>query len=181
MVILIWNYSDYVSFANLKLEHQRILKLYQLNKVFYGCIFFGFLLLSSSIPTPLVSVLSIAAGVIYGFVVGLIFVSLVCSCGAVVSVFGIRNLAISKRKSFESVYLKKILSRIQEAPYFYSRTVFITTLVGMLPTFSLLTLAGSQLAKFTSFSDIVGLNFLLTIGSALCVLILSRAIVFKYI
>ncbi len=197
--------SDFFSFSNLKTKYHEITQLYQTNSYLYGLIFFGLLLLASSIPTPLVSILSIAAGAIYGFLFGLAFVSIACSLGATASVIGFRTIFPQNITTFNEPRLNEILRRIDSSPFFYALclrlvpgmpffignaalsitrvgtiTILLTTVIGMLPTFALLTFSGSQMSQFNSINDILNFNFFLTIGLILCALIACRAVVIKY-
>lgn len=196
-LLILYLFNDSISFERLKLQNVELQKLLSENPVVFISALSLSLVIASSLPVPFVAVLSIAAGALLGFVQGLFIVTLSCSIGALLAFTYIRFLASDKIITLFTDRSNAIQVELMRAPFIYSSclrclpgmpffvgnailalspisiSVFVrSTVIGMLPTFVTLTLAGSRLHRFESIRDIIGIDFviimLIAIGLLMC-------------
>ncbi len=188
--ILAFFYFDLQSVFNLQyLQEQKAqwLDLYQQHPFLFMAGFFALYVLFTSLALPAASILTVAAGAIFGFVTGLILVSFASTTGAVIAFLITRYLVGDTVKNKFSKQLVKINQGMEEdgALYAFSmrlvplfpfflvnsllaltsikvRTYYWTSQLGMLAGTAVYVNAGTQLSTINSLGDIVSPNILIS-------------------
>jgi len=165
-------------------------------------LFIALLIMVSSLPIPAVAVLCVTAGMIYGFWLGLLLVSLCCGVGAVIT------FSVSKRvsKRFTSSYLHKVVNQYAAAlgntrnlnfwyatairlipgvPFFIVNaslglanikllTFVLSTQLGMLAMFAVLVNAGNHLSSISSMSQIMTPQIIIAFSLVAAFIVITR-------
>jgi len=172
-------WDEYVSFEMLKSKRETLLLFVEENYLLSVLSLIGIYALSVALMFPIATVLSLAAGFMFGAFFGLIYAVLGATLGAVASFYVARFVL---GESLQTKYAKELakfnaglesdgysylfaLRLIPVFPFFlvnlfcgltriHVKTFFITTFLGIIPGGFAYTYAGSQLTKIDNLSDI---------------------------
>ncbi len=180
--------SDYLSLQSLKEHNQGLLDSFKSNPVPVVLGFAAIYIVSTALSIPGATVLTLAAGAIFGFWYGTLIVSIASTIGATLAFLGARFLF---RDSVEAKFqdrLKKINEGVNKEGAFYLFTLrlipivpfflvnllmgltsirvpvyFIVSMVGMLPGTAVYVNAGTQLSKLESMRGILSPPIILSL------------------
>jgi len=209
IVVVIFSYKyfglgEYLSLENLKL-HQNSLHLYYTQNAFYVLGLFALLyIVSVALSFPGASILTLAAGAIFGFKVGIIVASLASTIGATLAFLASRYLfknfleskfktkfdKINKGIEKEGIFYLFTLRLLPVFPFFLINllmgltkistfTYFWVSLLGMLPGTMVYINAGTELAKIESIKGILSPSILISLVLLGILPILSKFIIDK--
>lgn len=178
---------SYIQFDSLLREKERLLSFYHNRPLLFGLFFLVFYIVYATFSLPGASLLTLAAGFIFQFVIGSLIVILGSVTGAVfcflISRFFLRDYLQNKfqsrfdsiNKGFEKDGFFYLLSlRLIPAIPFFVVNVFmgltsisvkhytLGTFLGMLPAIFLYVNAGQQLAELESAKDILSFPILIS-------------------
>ena len=179
-------WDEYISFEMLKNKRETLLLFVEENYLLSVLSLIGLYALSVALMFPIATVLSLAAGFMFGPFFGLIYAVLGATLGAVAS-FYVARLVLGE--SLQTKYAKELakfnaglesdgysylfaLRLIPVFPFFlvnlfcgltriHVKTFFITTFIGIIPGGFAYTYAGSQLTKIDNIGDIFTLQMAL--------------------
>lgn len=179
--------GHYLSFSYLKAEQSYLAGLISENFLVSVALFFAIYVVSTALSLPGATVLTLAAGALFGFWQGTLIVSFASTFGAtlafllsrlllrdwVQSRFGERLRSINQGIEREGAFYLFSLRLIPAFPFFLinlalgltpmrSRTFFWVSQLGMLPGTMAYVNAGTQLSKIDSMSGIVSLPIILS-------------------
>lgn len=172
--------GQYLSLDYLKQQHQSITQFYADNAALTIAGFFAFYVLLAALSLPGAVILTLAAGAIFGFWIGLVIVSFASTMGATLAFLFSRFMFRESVQSRFGSYLSSINAGVEKEGAFYLFTVrlipaipfFIVNLLmgltpiktgiyavvsqlGMLPGTAVFVNAGNQLSKIDSLGDIL--------------------------
>ena len=181
----IFDLGQYFSLDYLKSQHQQLVSFAEENRALALSGFFLLYVAVAALSLPGASILTLAAGAIFGFLTGVILASFASTIGATLAfLFSRFMFRDSVQKKFAS-YLQTINNGIEEEGMFYLFTLrlipivpfFVVNLlmglttiktvafalvsqVGMLPGTAVFVNAGNQLAQIDSLKDILSPSLL---------------------
>jgi len=172
--------SQYLSLDYLKQQHQSITQFYADNTLLTIGVFFAFYVLIAALSLPGAAILTLAAGAIFGFWIGLVLVSFASTAGATLAFlfsrfmfrdtiqnrFGSHLSAINKGVKEEGAFYLFTLRLIPAVPFFIVNLLMgltpiktgiyaLVSQIGMLPGTAVFVNAGNQLSKIDSLGDIL--------------------------
>ncbi len=172
--------GQYLSLDYLKQQHQAITQFYAANKLLTIAVFFAVYVLVTAMSLPGAVILTLAAGAIFGFWVGLVLVSFASTAGATLAFLVSRFLFRETVQNRFGSHLEPINRGVEEEGAFYLFTLrlipavpfFLVNLlmgltpiktgvyalvsqIGMLPGTAVFVNAGNQLSKIDSLSGIL--------------------------
>ena len=172
--------QQYLSFESLKTNRDRLNVIYQENSIAFVSWFIGVYFLTVSLSLPGATILTLAAGAIFGSVLGMILVNVGATLGAtaaflsarfifrdwVESKFGDKLEIINSGISGNAISYVLFLRLVPLFPFFLTNLVLgvtqvqlpiyiLCTMIGILPGSFIYANAGSNLAQINSTSDIV--------------------------
>lgn len=172
--------QNWLSLAQLKAHHTQFMDLYQANPFLVLGVYFGTYVLVAALSIPGATVLTLAAGALFGLPAGLLVVSFASSLGALLAFLGARFLLRESVERRLGERLKAIQGGIQRDGAFYLFTMrlvpifpfFVVNLVmgltpirpwtfywvsqlGMIPGTAVYVNAGTQLAQLDSLRGIL--------------------------
>jgi len=172
--------GQYLSLDYLKQQHQTITQFYADNTVLTITAFFAMYVLITALSLPGAVILTLAAGAIFGFWVGLVMVSFASTAGATLAFLFSRFLfrdtvqnkfgsylgAINKGVEEEGAFYLFTLRLIPAVPFFVVNLLMgltpiktgvyaLVSQIGMLPGTAVFINAGNQLSKIESLGDIL--------------------------
>jgi len=172
--------GQYLSLDYLKQQHQAITQFYADNTVLTIAVFFIMYVVITALSLPGAVVLTLAAGAIFGFWIGLVLVSFASTAGATLAFifsrflfresvqnrFGSHLGAINRGIEEEGALYLFTLRLIPAVPFFIVNLLMgltpiktgvyaLVSQIGMLPGTAVFVNAGNQLAKIDSLGDIL--------------------------
>ncbi len=172
--------GQYLSLDYLKQQHQAITQFYAANTLLTIAVFFAVYVLVTAMSLPGAVILTLAAGAIFGFWVGLVLVSFASTAGATLAFLVSRFLFRETVQNRFGSHLEPINRGVEEEGAFYLFTLrlipavpfFLVNLlmgltpiktgvyalvsqIGMLPGTAVFVNAGNQLSKIDSLSGIL--------------------------
>lgn len=204
IVIIKWFELDqYFTFENLKQQQAYLTQFVQNNYTFTVLGFILIYVLSVAFLIPIATVLTLAGGFLFGSIVGVIFVNLGATLGAVAAFLLARYIIGEKIQEKYADKLQKFNKELEENKYQYLFTLrllplfpfflvnffcgvtkvdikafIITTSLGIIPGSFVYTYAGSQLAQISALEDIFSKEILFAL-ILLAALVLLPVIVKK--
>ena len=179
VLIKVFELDAYFTFENLKAQQESLAAFVEAN---YVLTVVGFVLLyifSVALMVPIATILTLAGGVLFGAVLGAVFVNIGATFGAVLAFLFARYLIGDKIQQKYKTQLEKFNKELEENKFQYLfslrflpifpfflvnffcgvakvdlKTFFITTSVGIIPGSFVYTFAGSQLANIHALEDI---------------------------
>lgn len=171
-------------------SRQNIVNNYQnTNPVLTGIIFTGTYILLTSLSLPVAGIMTLIGGAVFGFIWGIVLVSIASSTGATLAFMISRYLlrdAVQKKYADKLTIINEGISKdgafylftlrmVPVFPYFLINAVmsitpmktivfFTVTLVGMLPVIGILVNAGIQLSRIESPDDIFSMRLLASLA-----------------
>jgi uncharacterized membrane protein YdjX (TVP38/TMEM64 family) len=172
--------GQYLSLDYLKQQHQTITQFYAANTVLTIAVFFALYVLITALSLPGAAIMTLAAGAIFGFWVGLVLVSFASTAGATLAFlfsrflfretvqnrFGTHLGAINRGVEEEGAFYLFTLRLIPAVPFFAVNLLMgltpiktgvyaLVSQIGMLPGTAVFVNAGNQLSKIDSLGDIL--------------------------
>lgn len=172
--------GQYLSLDYLKQQHQTITQYYADNTVLTIVIFFLAYVLVTALSLPGAVILTLAAGAIFGFWIGVVLVSFASTAGATLAFlfsrfvfrdpvqnrFGSQLGAINRGVEEEGAFYLFTLRLIPAVPFFVVNLLMgltpiktsvyaLVSQIGMLPGTAVFVNAGNQLSKIDSLSGIL--------------------------
>ena len=171
--------EQYLSFESLKINRDKLNVVYQENPIFFISWFIGVYFLTVALSLPGATVLTLAAGAIFGALPGTFVVNIGATLGATASFlsarfifrdwvtgkFGDKLEPINKGISESAVSYMLFLRLVPLFPFFLINLIlgltqvrisiyFFVTMLGIIPGSFIYANAGSNLARINSVSDI---------------------------
>jgi len=171
--------QQYLSFDTLKINRERLNAKYQENSIIFISWFIGIYFITVSLSLPGATILTLAAGAIFGSVLGMFLVNVGATLGAtaaflsarfifrdwVESKFGDKLETINSGISGNAVSYVLFLRLVPLFPFFLINLVlgltqirlsiyFFVTMIGIMPGSFVYANAGSNLARINTVSDI---------------------------
>jgi len=172
--------GQYLSLDYLKQQHQTITQFYAANTLLTIVVFFSLYVLITAMSLPGAAILTLAAGAIFGFWIGLVLVSFASTAGATLAFlfsrflfretvqnrFGSHLSAINRGVEEEGAFYLFTLRLIPAVPFFVVNLLMgltpikiglyaLVSQIGMLPGSAVFVNAGNQLSKIESIGDIL--------------------------
>ncbi len=172
--------GQYLSLDYLKQQHQTITQYYADNTVLTIVVFFLAYVLVTALSLPGAVILTLAAGAIFGFWIGVVLVSFASTAGATLAFlfsrfvfrdpvqnrFGSQLGAINRGVEEEGAFYLFTLRLIPAVPFFVVNLLMgltpiktsvyaLVSQIGMLPGTAVFVNAGNQLSKIDSLSGIL--------------------------
>jgi dihydrolipoamide dehydrogenase len=179
--------GNFLSFASLNENQAYLAGLYRERPFFLGGMFVLVYILTTSLSLPGATILTLAAGAVFGLVVGAVLVSISSTIGATIAFLGSRFLfsgfvqrkffsrteSINKGIQKEGGFYLFTLRLVPLFPFFLINllmgltpirilTFFFVSMAGMLPGTIVYVNAGTQLAKIHSLGGIVSSGLILS-------------------
>lgn len=184
-IVLAWAYSAFdlgnlLTLDTLKSSRDQLLGLYASDPGFALGVFFVGYVLATAVSIPGAAILTLAAGALFGFWVGLLVVSFASSLGALLAFLVARYLLhdavqtrfaktlapINEGVKHDGVFYLLTLRLVPVFPFWLVNLVmgltpmataryYLTSQVGMLPGTAVFVLAGTQLATIQSLGDVL--------------------------
>jgi uncharacterized membrane protein YdjX (TVP38/TMEM64 family) len=178
--------QQYTTVYYIKQKHQMLLEYYE-NQTFLVLTLFGFIyIVVTGLSIPVATALTLLAGALFGFPVGLIMASFASTIGATLAFLIARFVARDYIQHKYSKQLYKINAGLEREGAFYlfalrlvpafpffiinaamglmlikTRTFYWVSQLGMLPGTAVYVYAGTQLAQIESMSDIASPSLLI--------------------
>jgi len=174
------------SFENLKNSQENLSVFVENNYILTAVIFIGIYIVSVAIIIPIATILTLAGGFLFGSIIGVVFVNIGATIGAVLAFLFARYIIGNKIQEQYKDQLQKFNKELEENKYQYlfslrflpifpfflvnsfcgvtnvdMKTFFITTSLGIIPGSFVYTFAGSKLADINSINDIFTTDILL--------------------
>jgi len=174
------------SFENLKNSQENLSVFVENNYILTAVIFIGIYIISVAILIPIATILTLAGGFLFGSIIGVVFVNIGATIGAVLAFLFARYIIGNKIQEQYKDQLQKFNKELEENKYQYlfslrflpifpfflvnsfcgvtnvdMKTFFITTSLGIIPGSFVYTFAGSKLADINSINDIFTTDILL--------------------
>ena len=171
--------KEYLSFENLKASRDRLNVIYQENSIIFISWFIGIYFLTVSFSLPGATILTLAAGAIFGSVLGVLLVNIGATLGATAAFLSARFIfrdwvegKFSDKLSFINSGISGnafsyllFLRLVPVFPFFLVNLIlgltqvrlsiyFFGTMLGIMPGSFVYAFAGSNLANINSVSDI---------------------------
>ncbi|SVB84029.1 uncharacterized protein METZ01_LOCUS236883 [marine metagenome] len=171
--------KEYLSFENLKANRDRLNVIYQENSIIFISWFIGIYFLTVSFSLPGATILTLAAGAIFGSVLGVLLVNIGATLGATAAFLSARFIfrdwvegKFSDKLSFINSGISGnafsyllFLRLVPVFPFFLVNLIlgltqvrlsiyFFGTMLGIMPGSFVYAFAGSNLANINSVSDI---------------------------
>lgn len=189
IVIVIWQTGFFkeLSFENLKSQQKYLLQLFFQNELKVGLLFFTLYVLATALSLPGATILTLAAGAIFGWGWGLLIVSFASSIGATLAFllsryflrdlverkFGDRVKKLNQGVQDNGAYYLFTLRLIPAIPFFVinfgmglthmkALTFYLVSQFGMLPGTFLYVNAGTQLGRIQGPSEILSSEVLMS-------------------
>ena len=190
LVVVIYLYApgDYLTIAHFQAHQQSLVGLYQQYPVIFSLAYVCLFIVLTSLCMPVMFILSLAAGAIFGFIVGLFIVSLSTSTGSLVAFLLSRYLFRDYVQNRFAEHLRPVNNGIAKDgalylfimrivpvfPYFIVNLTmamtpirafpfYAVTLTGMLPVIAILVNAGLQLSRISTPADIFSLKIIFSL------------------
>jgi dihydrolipoamide dehydrogenase len=179
--------SDYLNFEYLKLQKESLLSTYNENQILFISIYFLVYVISVAVSIPGATIFTLAAGAIFGVVLGTVLVSFASTLGATLSFlfsryllrdsvqkkFGSSMDSINKGLEQDGTFYLLSLRLIPAIPFFLINLLmglsrisavqfFLVSQIGMLPGTLVYVNAGTQIATLNSPKDIFSPTLLLS-------------------
>lgn len=179
-IFFYFDIGQYLSLEYLKQQHQTITQVYADNRVLTIAVFFALYVGVTALSLPGAVILTLAAGAIFGFWIGLILVSFASTAGATLAFivsrflfretvqnkFGHHLAAINRGVEEEGAFYLFTLRLIPAVPFFIVNLLMgltpiktgiyaVVSQIGMLPGTAVFVNAGNQLSKINSLGDIL--------------------------
>ncbi len=179
--------SDYLNFEYLKLQKESLLSTYNENQFLFISIYFLVYVISVAVSIPGATIFTLAAGAIFGVVLGTVLVSFASTLGATLSFlfsryllrdsvqkkFGSSMESINKGLEQDGTFYLLSLRLIPAFPFFLINLLmglsrisalqfFWVSQIGMLPGTLVYVNAGTQIATLNSTKDILSPALLLS-------------------
>ena len=186
VLMKVFELDSLFSFETLKDSQESLSTFVANNYVVSALAFIGLYIVSVAVIIPIATVLTLAGGFLFGSVVGLVFVNIGATIGAILAFLLARYLLGNKVQEKYKVQLEKFNKELEENKYQYlfslrflpifpfflvnslcgvtnvdMKTFFITTSLGIIPGSFVYTFAGSQLSNINSINDIFTGNILI--------------------
>ena len=145
-LFIFFNNSGYLSFDFLKSNKDRLVDLYESNKVIFIAVYFLGYVAITSLSLPFATALTILSGAIFGKITGLILVSFASSLGASFACLTARYFFSAALEKKYPAYYAKINDGIDKNGWIYLLTLRLTPII---PYFAV-----NQLIGLTKFSII---------------------------
>ena len=180
---------DYFSLEYFKSKQADIETFFTLHPFTAGITYAAVYILLTSLSLPVAGIMTVMSGAIFGFLRGLILVSIASSLGATIAFLIARYLfrdAVQRRFAEQLVPLNEgikndgafylfMLRMMPVFPYFVInavmaltpislRTYFPVTLAGMLPISAILVNAGLQISQINSMHDILSVRIIISLA-----------------
>lgn len=174
------------SFENLKNSQENLSVFVENNYILTAVIFIGIYIVSVAIIIPIATILTLAGGFLFGSIIGVVFVNIGATIGAILAFLFARYIIGNKIQEQYKDQLQKFNKELEENKYQYlfslrflpifpfflvnsfcgvtnvdMKTFFITTSLGIIPGSFVYTFAGSKLADINSINDIFTTDILL--------------------
>ena len=174
------------SFENLKNSQENLSVFVENNYILTAVIFIGIYIISVAILIPIATILTLAGGFLFGSIIGVVFVNIGATIGAILAFLFARYIIGNKIQEQYKDQLQKFNKELEENKYQYlfslrflpifpfflvnsfcgvtnvdMKTFFITTSLGIIPGSFVYTFAGSKLADINSINDIFTTDILL--------------------
>ena len=175
------------SLAGLREQQSALAQAFQAQPLYFSSLFFAFYVVATALSLPMATLLTLAAGAIFGFTKGLLLVSFASTLGASLAFLIARYIARNWIQKRYSQTLENINLKIKEEGALYLfflrmvplfpfalvnvvmaitpvrlRTYYWVSQLGMLPATIVYVNAGVQLASIQSTSDIFSLKLIIS-------------------
>ncbi|MBA3511125.1 MAG: FAD-dependent oxidoreductase [Sphingomonas sp.] len=182
-LFFLFDLQDYLTIKNLKTQHGQLVAFAQQRPLFVAALFFAAYIAVTALSLPGATVMTLAAGAIFGLLTGLLIVSFASAIGATLAFLSSRYLLRDWVKARFSRHVQAIdrgvdrdgavylltLRLLPLLPFFVvniamgltaMRVVpfYLVSQVGMLPGTAVYVNAGSQLARIESGRDVLSLE-----------------------
>jgi len=179
--------SEYLNFEYLKLQKESLLSTYNENQFLFISIYFLVYVISVAVSIPGATIFTLAAGAIFGVVLGTVLVSFASTLGATLSFlfsryllrdsvqkkFGSSMDSINKGLEQDGTFYLLSLRLIPAIPFFLINLLmglsrisavqfFLVSQIGMLPGTLVYVNAGTQIATLNNIKDILSPALLLS-------------------
>lgn len=186
VLVKIFELDSIFSFENLKSSQEDLSIYVEENYILTAIIFMGLYIVSVAIMAPIATILTLAGGFLFGSVIGVVFVNIGATIGAILAFLFARYILGNKIQEKYKDQLTKFNKELEENKYQYLfslrflpifpfflvnslcgvtnvdlRTFFITTSLGIIPGSFVYTFAGSKLADINSINDIFTTDILI--------------------
>jgi uncharacterized membrane protein YdjX (TVP38/TMEM64 family) len=190
------------TFENLKAQQESLSSFVEANYMLSVVIFVAIYIISVAFLVPIATVLTLGGGFVFGAVLGVVFVNIGATLGAVCAFLFARYIIGHKVQEKYASKLETFNKELEENKYQYLfslrflpifpfflvnflcgvthvdlKTFFITTSLGIIPGSFVYTYAGSQLATVESLNDIFSMPIL--IAFVLLALFMLVPVVYK--
>lgn len=191
-ILIIYQYfglGNLLTLDNLKSSRESLIGQYQNNKFIFIVSFFAIYVICTATSIPGATILTLAAGMIFGVVVGTIFVSFASTIGATLAFLVSRYLLQDTVSQKFSKWLKPINTGVERDGVFYLLTLrllpifpfwlvnllmgltsikawkfYLISQIGMLLGTIIFVFAGSQIATINSLKDIISPGLLISLS-----------------
>jgi uncharacterized membrane protein YdjX (TVP38/TMEM64 family) len=186
VLVKVFELDAIFSFENLKNSQENLSVFVQDNYILTAVIFISLYIVSVAIMIPIATILTLAGGFLFGSIIGVVFVNIGATLGAILAFLFARYIIGNKIQEQYKDQLEKFNKELEENKYQYLfslrflpifpfflvnsfcgvtnvdlRTFFITTSLGIIPGSFVYTFAGSQLANINSLNDIFTTDILI--------------------
>jgi len=178
-LFFVFDLGRYLTLESLKANRDALTAFYQKNRFVMAGAFIAIYIIQTALSLPGAAVLSLAAGAIFGTVMGTLYVNIGATVGAIMaflvarylfhdviqSKFGARLEKINKELEARGFNYLLFLRLVPVFPFFLInlgagmtrmslRTFFLGTMVGIIPGSFVFCNAGASLATITSMSEV---------------------------
>lgn len=143
-----FNIGEYLSLSSLKSSKQDLIALYNDHTVWALCVYFLIYVASTALSLPGATILTLAAGAVFGFSTGLVVVSFASTIGASCAFLVSRYLLQDSLQNKYKQQLQKINEGIEQEGGFY---LFTMRLIPIFPFFLINILMGLSTMKLFTF------------------------------
>lgn len=175
----VFDIGQYLSLEFLQSKHQLLLEYATENPITSFAFYFLLFVVAAVLSVPAISILTIGAGAIFGFIAGFILASFASAVGATLAFLLSRYFFKGVLQKKFSAQLKTINTGVEKEGTFYlfsmrlvpivpffvinllmgltsikTSLFYIVSQAGMMPTTAIFTYSGNQLAQFESLKDI---------------------------
>lgn len=187
-LFIIFDATQYLSLSYIKAQQAQVDIYVSENPLSSASLFFGLYILLATIAMPGITLLTLLAGSLFGFVYGTIIVSFASTIGATLSFLASRYIIRDLVENLFSNRLKAINSHIEKScPYYLmtlrlipiipffliniamgltnlpTRTFYLVSQAGMLVSTAIYVNAGTQLATIKTLGDILTIEIVISL------------------
>ncbi|MCK9418975.1 MAG: TVP38/TMEM64 family protein [Nitrospirae bacterium] len=178
-VFFVFDLGRFLTLESLKANRDALAAFYQQNRLVMAAAFIAVYIIQTALSLPGAAILSLAAGAVFGVVMGTLYVNIGATVGAILAFlvarylfhdviqnkFGARLEKINKELEARGFNYLLFLRLVPVFPFFLInlgagltrmplRTYFLGTMVGIIPGSFVFCNAGASLATITSMSEV---------------------------